>query len=76
MESSSDRLGYTILGDAANLATRLEQLNKDYSSLIMVSAETTSLADDEFDFAPIGDIAVKGRAQPVRAFTFALEQTR
>jgi class 3 adenylate cyclase len=42
----------------------------------MVSAETASLAGDEFDFAPIGDIAVKGRTQPVRAFTVALEQTR
>jgi class 3 adenylate cyclase len=70
----SDRLGYTILGDAVNLAARLEQLNKDYGSLIMVSAETATLAGDEFDFAPIGDITVKGRAQPVRAFTVAFDQ--
>jgi class 3 adenylate cyclase len=72
----SDRLGYTILGDAVNLAARLEQLNKDYGSLIMASAETATLAGDEFDFAPIGDITVKGRAQPVRAFTLALEKSR
>ncbi|MEK9945877.1 MAG: adenylate/guanylate cyclase domain-containing protein [Alphaproteobacteria bacterium] len=65
----SDRLGYTILGDAVNLAARLEQLNKDYGSLIMVSEETARLAGDEFAFNPIGDITVKGRAQPVRAFT-------
>ena len=70
----SDRLGYTILGDAVNLAARLEQLNKDYGSLIMVSAQTATLAGDEFDFAPIGDITVKGRAQPVRAFTVAFDQ--
>ncbi len=70
----SDRLGYTILGDAVNVAARLEQLNKDYGSLIMVSEETARLAGDEFAFTAIGEIVVKGRKQPVRAFTMAVDQ--
>lgn len=65
---ASDRLGYTILGDAVNVAARLEQLNKNYGSLILVSEETARSAGKAFRFEPIGEVMVKGREQPIRAF--------
>ena len=65
---ATDRLGYTILGDTVNVAARLEQLNKNYGSLILVSEETAKAAGTTFRFEPIGEVMVKGREQPIRAF--------
>lgn len=65
---ATDRLGYTILGDTVNVAARLEQLNKQYDSLILVSEETAKAAGTTFRFEAIGDVMVKGRGQPIRAF--------
>lgn len=65
---ATDRLGYTILGDTVNVAARLEQLNKQYGSLILVSEATAQAAGAAFRFEPIGEVTVKGREQPIRAF--------
>ena len=51
-----------------NVAARLEQLNKNYGSLILVSEETAKAAGTTFRFEPIGEVMVKGREQPIRAF--------
>lgn len=64
----SDRLGYTIIGDSVNLAARLEQLNKQFDTLIMVSEETKARAGNGFSFEPLGELTVKGRERPVHAF--------
>src|SRR4029453_15237586 len=42
------RLTFTLLGDTVNLAARLEQLNKDYGTLILVSASTREACGDQF----------------------------
>lgn len=62
---TEDRLGYTILGDEVNLAARLESLNKDYGSRILISARTRELAGDGVDATELGQVTVRGRAQPV-----------
>ncbi|MCG8689744.1 MAG: HAMP domain-containing protein [Minwuiales bacterium] len=62
---TEDRLGYTILGDEVNLAARLESLNKDYGSKILISARTRELAGDGIDATELGQVTVRGRAQPV-----------
>ena len=63
---SSLRYGYTALGDSVNLSSRLEGLNKDYGTHILVN-ETTYLAvkDSEFVFRELDLIRVKGKLQPV-----------
>jgi class 3 adenylate cyclase len=62
---------YTIVGDAVNLAARLEQLNKELGTTVAVSAETRALLPPELQawLEPMGDHVVKGRAQPVSVFT-------
>ncbi|MSO65761.1 MAG: adenylate/guanylate cyclase domain-containing protein [Alphaproteobacteria bacterium] len=66
---ASDRLGYTILGDVVNLTARLEQRNKQFGTLILVSEATANRAGSAFRLEPMGEVAVRGRAAPVRAFT-------
>ena len=67
---SGDRVGYTVHGDNVNMAARLEALNKDYGTRIIVSENTTSLlVDDQYPFKPLGEVAVRGLAKPVKIFT-------
>jgi len=63
---SSLRYGYTALGDSVNLSSRLEGLNKDYGTHILVN-ETTYLAarNSGFIFRELDLIRVKGKLQPV-----------
>ena len=63
---SALRYGYTALGDSVNLSSRLEGLNKDYGTHILVN-ETTYLAakDSGFIFRELDLIRVKGKLQPV-----------
>jgi adenylate cyclase len=66
---SSLRLGYTALGDSVNLSSRLEGLNKDYGTHILVN-ETTYLAanDSVFVFRELDLIRVKGKLEPVTIY--------
>lgn len=67
---TKDRLGYTVHGDDVNLAARLEQLNKEYGTSILVSQSTRDLAGGEgFGFRKIGQVQVRGRHSETTLYT-------
>ena len=62
------RLDFTVIGDAVNLGARLESLNKDYGTRIIISEVTRSRLKGQYDIHPLGDVVVKGKSNPVAIF--------
>jgi adenylate cyclase len=59
------RQQYTAMGDTINVASRLEGLNKEYGTSILVSAAIRDAVADRFNLRPLGLVQVKGRAEKV-----------
>jgi adenylate cyclase len=69
---TGDRVGYTVHGDNVNLTARLEQLNKDYGTRIIVSDSTLAeIPSNMFEFRELGEVLVRGLNRPVRIYTVA-----
>ncbi|MFT3843270.1 MAG: adenylate/guanylate cyclase domain-containing protein [Myxococcaceae bacterium] len=64
---SSQVMSYTAMGDSVNLASRLEGLNKQYGTAILVSEDTFAAAKPA-NAREIDRVRVKGRAAPVGVF--------
>ena len=65
---ASGRLSYTVYGDAVNLAARLETMNRERGTAVLLSGETASQAQD-LPLEPAGETTVRGQSVPVRVFT-------
>ncbi len=62
---SSAIMSYTVIGDAVNLGSRLESLNKDYGTRILISQATKDRLTRPVTTRLVGEVTVKGRKQPV-----------
>ncbi len=62
------RLNYTVHGDAVNLAARLEALNKEYSTRLLISESSVSQVE-AFDLTQIGEVTVRGQTRSIKIYT-------
>jgi len=62
------RLNYTVHGDAVNLAARLEALNKEYGTRLLVAESSATQAGD-CGLKPYGETIVRGQSQSIKLYT-------
>ena len=70
---SSAIMSYTVIGDAVNLGSRLESLNKDYGTRILISQATKDRLTSPVATRLVGEVTVKGRKQPVVVYEVSQE---
>ncbi len=68
---TNDIFNFTIVGDTVNVASRLEGINKEYGTLIMVGEQTWARVTPEFEGREIDWVRVKGKERPVAVYELA-----
>ena len=65
------RLSYTVHGDSVNLAARLEALNKEHETRVLITEHTAKLTSG-FDLNSVGETVVRGQSRPIALYSIVL----
>ncbi|MEA3399975.1 MAG: adenylate/guanylate cyclase domain-containing protein [Armatimonadota bacterium] len=70
---SENMLEYTVMGDTVSIASRLEALNKELGTQILMSEDTAALLDSATAVRTLGEVEVRGRPEPLEVYTVEAE---
>ena len=66
---SADKMEFTVLGDTVNLASRVESLNKDYHTKLLMTGATEDKLGSQMETLHLGQAPVRGKALPIDLYT-------
>ncbi len=66
---SKEKMEFTVLGDTVNLASRLESLNKENKTKLLMSGSTHEMLHGSIDTYYLGAVPVRGKTEPMKLYT-------
>ena len=70
---ASERMNYTIVGDAVNTTARLEALGKEIGQTLCISSDTRNAAQSQYSWHEVYRVTLRGRSQETLVYTIPQE---